>query len=731
MKRLLQGSSCHILWAMALWILSPAMAAGQHQYPKIGLALSVGGARAASHIGVLKVFEKEHIPIDCIAGTSFGALVGGLYSMGYSVSEIEDFFTQQDWNKIFSNAPKRSITPLIERKDLRYQGQISFKGWRLELPSGLWEGQRLTEALALFSAGPMLRARHDFDNLPIQFRAVATNLVDGSSYIFKQGPMTDALRASISVPLIFTPLEKDGMLLADGGLVDNLPTDIVRKMDAEIIIAVDATSPLLQKDEIRTFLDVIDQSISLQMNRNVQENRILADILLQPDLEEYTSSDYDKLIEIIERGEKEATRQLAGLRSLVAGIPYRPHSPAKPGNSSQTVDSVSFQGLKHIKPAQLKRNVRARLGEPIDPAVLEGDVGRLYATGLFDRVEYTLEPLGEGRYHLIYKVKESPHNNLGGSLRFDNSYQFVGLAEFTAQQLFNTPSSMTISSQFGGLDNHYAAFRFVPAFADFLFLEPKVYARRQERLDIRDQVLLDTFIDKREGVQAAMGASFLRQLEITAGYRYERIRLEGGSLPNRLEGSPKGAGFALGFRRDSLDSPEFPFRGMNMRIQVEKLSPSFGGDLKYSRLQADYEHYFPISNKSTLQIRASTGFSQGSMPFYDAFFIGGYPCSEMASRQFLGLKRDELLVRQMVVLGSAYRRQIFSKPLSFFKRGFLTGSYNGAYYSGRQESPYDFQYLSGGGIGFALDTMLGPIRAIAGWSEGGRFNYYISLGPSF
>ena len=123
---------------MALWILSPAMAAGQHQYPKIGLALSGGGARAASHIGVLKVFEKEHIPIDCIAGTSFGALVGGLYSMGYSVSEIEDFFTQQDWNKIFSNAPKRSITPLIERKDLRYQGQISFKGWRLELPSGLW-----------------------------------------------------------------------------------------------------------------------------------------------------------------------------------------------------------------------------------------------------------------------------------------------------------------------------------------------------------------------------------------------------------------------------------------------------------------------------------------------------------------------------------------------------------------------------------------------------------------
>jgi outer membrane protein assembly factor BamA len=198
-----------------------------------------------------------------------------------------------------------------------------------------------------------------------------------------------------------------------------------------------------------------------------------------------------------------------------------------------------------------------------------------------------------------------------------------------------------------------------------------------------------------------------------------------------MEASTNQAGFSFRFKRDSLNAQEFPSKGMNLRIKIDRMSPSFGGEINYSRLQADYGQYIPASDRSTVRIQAAAGFSRDSIPFYDLFYIGGYSASEMASHQFLGLKRDELAVRQMLIMGAEFRHQIFSHPLSFLRRGFLTGSYNGMYFSSSPESPYQFRFLNGGGIGLALDTMLGPVRAIVGWSEGGRFNYYVSLGPSF
>ena len=156
----------------------------------------------------------------------------------------------------------------------------------------------MIEALDELTTSRMLSAQYDFDKLPIQFRAVATNLLDGKPYVFSKGSMSEALRASMAIPLLFTPLEKDGALLVDGGLVDNLPTDVARDLGATVVIAVDATSPLLRKDEINSFIEVVDQSISLQMERNEQESRKLASIVLQPRLEEFSNTDYDRFAEI-------------------------------------------------------------------------------------------------------------------------------------------------------------------------------------------------------------------------------------------------------------------------------------------------------------------------------------------------------------------------------------------------------------------------------------------------
>jgi NTE family protein len=712
--------------------VTPLWGNGAQGPHKVALVLSGGGARGASHVGVLRILEQERIPINCIAGTSFGALVGGLFSIGYSTEEIERILSSQDWNSILSDAPERRLTPLLERRDSRYQAQLSFRGWVPELPAGFGNGQRLTEALDVLTTSRMLIAGYDFDRLPIQFRAVATNLIDGEVHVFTRGSMTEALRASMAIPLLFTPVEKDGMLLVDGGLTNNLPTDVARDLGADIIIAVDATSPLQTKEMIRNFVDVVDQSISLQMEKNVRENRGRASLVLQPELDRFTNSDYDRFGEILVRGKEEARRNLARIKALTASVPLtaRPKPPV-PSNSVPTVQSIAFRGLVHIKPEQLNASIRVHPGDAVDPAAIGADIDRLYATRLFESVAYTLEPLAANRFDLAYIVKESLFNSLGAGLRYDNDYTFVALAEFNARQLFNSPSNAAISSQFGGLEDHVAALRLVPSAAPFFFLEPRAEVLRLERLDIRDQQVVDRFTDKRESGRLMIGGSFFNHLEVSAGYRIERVRIDEGSEPNRMDDSTTLAGFLFRLNRDTLDSRDFPRSGMAFRLSMDKRARSLGSDTDYSKMEAEFLRPISFSAKSSLQVNAALGYSRGPVPFFDLFFVGGYSFSQISSRQFLGLQRDELPVRQMAILTLSYRRVLVARALSFIRRGYITGIYNSMLFSDRQDSPYNFDFLHGAGIGLALDTMIGPVRATGGWSEGGRFNFYISVGPSF
>ncbi len=717
---------------LSLLLLESLPAAGQEQKPKkVGLVLSGGGARGAAHIGLLKILEREQIAIDLIVGTSFGAVVGGLYCLGYSAAEIEQILLHQDWNSLFSDAPERRFAPLVVQKSARYMGQVSFLGWNPELPTGLYGGQKLTEELDRLTTERIVAAHYDFDQLTIPFRAVATNLIDGKAYLFKQGSMTEALRASIAIPMLFTPLEKDGMLLVDGGLADNLPTDVAREMGADIVIASDVTSPLLTKSEIKTFVDVLDQSISLLMIQSTTRNRQLADFTVTPDLKGYSYSNYTLIKPIEERGEQEAERRLADLKKLLAGMPGRPHHPWRLTGTKEIIESISFRGLEHVKPEQLRSDVKTKPGQPINSRMLSDDLGRLYATQLFERVDYSLEPTAENRYRLIYRVKEAPRHTLGASIRYDNAYKFVALAEFTAHQLFGTPSTATLSSQFGGLENHSASLRYIPSFAPFLFVEPRVHILRRERLDIRDKILADRFIDKRSGGEFMIGGAFFKRLELAGGFMDDSVSIAGGAPPNQLSGSVRVAGPAFRAKRDTLDNQEFPHSGMAILLQGQKRSESLGSDLSYSLLQGDFERYYSPTGKSTLRLGLSAGFSRGSVPFFDKFYLGGYTYSEGGPRRVFGLSRDELAVNQMGILSASYRRLVLSRPLSFIRHIYASGFYNAVAYSEAETSPYHFKLFNGAGLGLSLDTLLGPLRVAGGWGEGGRVKFYLSLGPAF
>jgi outer membrane protein assembly factor BamA len=400
------------------------------------------------------------------------------------------------------------------------------------------------------------------------------------------------------------------------------------------------------------------------------------------------------------------------------------------GRPIGSIASIEFHGLRKISTRQLMGEIRSRVGDPLDPAILSGDLKRLYATNLFENVDYSVEPLAGQGYRLTFLLQEAPLNTLGASIRYDKEYKFVALAEFTARQIFNTSSTLTLSSQFGGLEDHSLALRIIPPQLSALFLEPRVNISRLDRSDIRNKEQVDTFRDKRVGGQLMLGGTF-GLLEVAAGYRQESVSIRGGSEPNRQEDSVSLAGLTFRINRDTLDQQEFAQKGMVLRLQVDKRFKTLGGDLDYSRWEAGLRPFISISEKSTLELSAVAGYSRGPLPFYERFYAGAYSFAGKGPHHFLGFSRDELAANQLAMLAASYRYRIFSHPISFARRGFLFGTFNFAAVSSQETSPYDFTYFNGGGFGLAIDTLLGPARIALGWGSSGKPKLYISMGPTF
>ena len=575
----------------------------------------------------------------------------------------------------------------------------------------------------------MLEAHYDFDQLPIPFRAVATNFITGKPKVFHEGSMTEALRASIAMPLFFTPVEeKDGTPLVDGGISNNLPTDIVQKMGADIIISVNVSSPLRKSDEIRDLLDVGEQAISFQIQRNTEKNEQLADIKLRPNLEGFAFDDFSRMAEILQRGEAEAENHLEEIKkkTLEAGLTPRPHPPRPENKTPIIIESVDFDGLKKVSKRQMSREIRVRHGEPMDVTMLTGDMKRLYASQLFDSVDYYLEHITGDRYRLIYKVKETSMLKLDAGIRYDNDYEFVALAELTARQLFHSPTSLTFTSQFGGLEEHSAKLRYTPSILPFLFVETKAFVSRRGRLDFLDHEQVDGYTEKRYGGQIMFGGILWKQLEIAAGYSLENVRIDGGAEGRSLSEPESLGGFTLRINRDSLDDREFPSRGMDLVLQADTKERRFGGDFDYFKVRLELENYFSISEQSTLGINLMTGFAEYDAPFYDRFYVGGYSFSQKGSYPLLGFDRDEILSDQVAVLGIQYRHRIYNPSLGFVKSAYLTTFLNTGV-----DQFLEGTGLHGAGVGLALNTMLGPLRITGGFGNGGRTHFYLTFGPEF
>ena len=287
--------------------------------PRIALVLSGGGARGATQIGVLKAFEKYHVPIDFIAATSMGAIVGGLYSSGYTSAEIESLALTTNWGEVLSLTEETKRTELLVDQKLREDRSflvVRFEGLEPVIPEAVSSGQRLTDFLSTQTLQALYQPHPSFDDLKVPFRAVTTDLISGRRVVLDRGSLAEALRASATVPLVFSPLKRDSMQLIDGGLISNIPVDVARDGGCDIAVAVNSTSGLRNASELKAPWQTADQIMGIMMQQPNEESLNQADVVITPQVGKHLSSDFTGLDTLIEKGEEAAELAMGKILSL-------------------------------------------------------------------------------------------------------------------------------------------------------------------------------------------------------------------------------------------------------------------------------------------------------------------------------------------------------------------------------------------------------------------------------
>ena len=416
--------------------------------PRVALVLSGGGARGFAHVGILKALETAHVPVDMVVGTSMGAIIGGLYATGMSAEELEHEIQRLDWPGMFLSRPPRPSLPHRQKEeDFEFSPvlQVGFRDGEFRLPQGAVSSNALELLLRRYT----LHTRHleNFDGLPTPFRAVATDMETGEAVVLEKDDLAAALRASMSVPGVFAPLEWNNRILGDGGLVDNLPVDVARSMGADLVIAVNIGTPLSGREKLNSVVGVSLQMINILTQQNVQRNLqqlTRNDLLLEPPLGTLTSADFSKALELMALGQTYASTVTAALdRFALPPAEYAQWQAersqtrlALQSTSQQPLAFVRLQGIPLNRMDNLLTRIESRAGDALNPQLIEQDVARLASTETFQRIDYRLEDTARGE-GLVYQLQESdvgPHQfRIGLGLKSD----FQGQGDFNLRLSHN------------------------------------------------------------------------------------------------------------------------------------------------------------------------------------------------------------------------------------------------------------------------------------------------------
>lgn len=703
--------------------------------PRIGLVLGGGGARGAAHIGVLQELERLRIPVDAVVGTSMGAIVGGLYASGMSPAELEELVSTLNWADALSDSPDRSDLGFRRKQDdeaFPMKLELGLSGRNLSLPQGAIQGQ----ALDLLLRDLTIDVSHirDFDQLPIPFRAVASDLVTGKPYVMGSGDLAQAIRASMSVPGAIAPVAIDGHLLVDGGIVGNLGVEVMQAMGVDVIIAVDVEFPLYTFDELTSALSISEQVLTILIrNETLRQIERLKedDVLIRPQLGTFGSTEFARSSETIMPGVVAAREKSQRLQQLSLSESEYASWQASRTHEQRNADTVAFavvvDGNGRPMP-RLQEQLQVKPGDAIDAERFGREANRLFGMRAFEKVGYQLVDRNNQTGVLFTASSRSWGKSflkfgLGIEDDFEGSTAFhfaarlwqPGVNRYGAEwrtdlRVGTSPSLKSEFYQPLGLDSSF-------------FISP--------RIDL-SQRNIETFADD-EAIARLRVSEALAGLDVgvalgnwgefrTGIYRGDgnaRVKVGDPGVPNQ---SYDIGGVFGRLQVDTLDDANFPRHGTRAEIRWDASRPGLGAREKYDTLTFDINRAWS-RGKSTLVAGLNYATSNHAGPVVQAHFpLGGF-------LRLSGLERGQLRGPHAGVARLLYYRRIGSSAGGLVELPIYFGASleSGNVWQARDDIGID-SLVTNGSLFFGLDTFFGPMFLAAGLSETGNSNFYLFIG---
>jgi NTE family protein len=747
-------------WSIANAQSAADPAAPPAHRPRIGLVLSGGGARGAAHVGVLKVLEQLHIPVDAIAGTSMGAVVGGLYASGLNPREIEAIMTSLNWQDAFRDKPPREdLTFRRKQEDQNFlvKFPLGIRGSKIQLPKGLIQGQKLNQILRRLTLP--VATINNFDDLPTPFRAVATDLETGEAVIMKSGDLTTAMHASMSAPGVFAPVERDGRLLVDGGIVENVPIDVARAMGVDVLIVVDVGAPLLKRDKLNSVPVISNQMLAILIQRNAREQLAKLgpqDVLIEPPLGDTSSFDFGIVARVIVSGEISGHAAESRLAPLSVGPEEFQSYVAKRDtarSSPPVIDFVKIDEGSERYSNRLDRLFKDVIGKPLDPDAVARHVTTVYGQGNLEQLDYRVVEDSDDRYGLLLDARRNswgPNDvRFGLSLQddFEGNSSYNAAARFVLSEITKPGGEWVWDVQIGNTSLLSTELYLPIADTSSFFFVPHADAQSQNVDVLEGQTRLATYRVRSVDYGLDFGREFGNWGEIRAGVEKqegsEDVYVGDPSLPGDTFDTRE---YFLRLSFDRLDNVNFPHHGQQATVEWRGERTDLGSETTYDRLSFSYlaanswgryTAVFSANGGTTIdappglllsgESPASAGGAAVTTPsdLRLLFPLGGF-------LNLSGLKADSLAGPHFAIARTLLYKQIgrggpgyLDVPTYFgvsFEMGNVWDHLGDASFGNTHKDASVF---------LGMDTFLGPVYVASGFDNKGQHAFYLFLGRTF
>ncbi|WP_445710546.1 patatin-like phospholipase family protein [Flavobacterium sp.] len=710
----------------------------QKTRPKVGLVLSGGGAKGLAHIGVLKVIDSMGIKIDYIGGTSMGAIIGGLYASGYSAKELDSIFTTLDVDALLQDfTPRDSKSFYEKRNDEMYALTLPFDKFKVGLPSGLSKGLYNFNLLSRLTMS--VNNIHDFNDLPIPFFCIATNIENGKEVVLDKGILPQAMIASGAIPTLYNPIEINGKVLVDGGVVNNYPVELVRKMGADIIIGVDVQDGLKNREQLQEATDLLVQVSNFSMIEKMEAKRKVTDIYIKPDIRGYNVVSFEKGKEIIPKGVSAALKFSAELKELVV----QKSANNKKDNPREVLNikEINVNDLENYTRAYVLGKLKFKPESKISFETLEKGINNLNATQNFSSIVYSFQKNGDGE-DVIFNLKEKRSNMfLKFGLHYDDLFKSGVLINFTKKKLLKRNDVLSLDVVLGDnfrynidyyIDNgFYWSFGIKSKYSYFSKNVPNDFNNGFTLSSLGINSLNVNYSDLSN--QVYLQTIFAQKFSIGTGIELKHLKIDSPTLQNIRPVFDNSDYFSIyGYMKfDSFNQKYFPKKGwyFNGEVKTYLYSSDYNNEFnEFTMAKADMGIAYTFFDKITLKLLAEGGFSIGeNRANYLDFALGGYGFAPVNNlRPFYGYDFVGLV-------GDSYVKGTVELDYEFYKKHHINinGNYANIGYGIFEslEGWFSKPNYSGYAFGYGYDSLIGPLEIKHSWSpETGDHHTWFTVG---